>query len=104
MVAAKIANLPKGANQHAQICAPTQSDAAEMLNVAREFIDQGVPELAAKVERGEISVSAAANIAALPKEEQREIVARGNEKAPPDKPAGPCSQRVQRLVIRGGVD
>jgi Holliday junction resolvase RusA-like endonuclease len=33
MVAARIANLPKGANQHASIEAPSQSDAAALLNV-----------------------------------------------------------------------
>jgi hypothetical protein len=34
MVAAKIANLPKGANQHSSIDLPSQGDAAEMLNVS----------------------------------------------------------------------
>jgi len=31
----KLANMPKCSNQHAQICAPTQSTAAGMLNVSR---------------------------------------------------------------------
>lgn len=86
VVAARIATLPKGANQHAQICAPSQSDAAELLSVsrrtvqsAREVLDQGDPELVSAVERGEVSVSAAADVAELPKEKQREIVARGEK-------------------------
>lgn len=36
MVASKLATLPLGANQGAQICAPTQSGAAEMLNGHRQ--------------------------------------------------------------------
>jgi hypothetical protein len=81
MVAGKIAKLQHGGDRSSgQLAAcPTQEQAAEMLNVgersvrrAREVLDDGVPELAEKVERGEISVSAAASIAALPKEERRE--------------------------------
>jgi hypothetical protein len=67
IVAAKIANLPKGTNQHAQICAPSQSEAAGLLNVSRRtvqhsriVVERGDPELVAAVERGKISVSAAA--------------------------------------------
>jgi ParB-like chromosome segregation protein Spo0J len=48
MVAARIATLPKGTNQHAQICAPSQVEAADMLNVgrrsvqyAREVLEEG---------------------------------------------------------------
>jgi hypothetical protein len=55
---------------------------------AREVLEVGVPEPAAKVERGEIHMSAAADIGQVTIEQQREIVARGNERAPPVKPAG----------------
>ena len=84
MVAAKIATLPKGANQHAQICAPSQDAAAGMLNVSRRTVqaatkvkDEGAPELVAAVESGLVSVSAAATIAEASQDRQREIVARG---------------------------
>jgi hypothetical protein len=67
IVAAKIAKLPKGANQHtAPANLPTQSRAAELLNVsersvraARSVIDHGAPELVHAVEQGRVSVSAA---------------------------------------------
>jgi hypothetical protein len=68
MVAAKIANLPKGSNQHAPIGAPSQDDAADMLNVgrrsvqrAREVLERATAELLAEVEQGSISVSRAAS-------------------------------------------
>src|SRR5262249_40563998 len=92
MVAAKIATLKDGQRQVGQLAeVPTQQQAAEMLNVgersvrnAREVLDEGVPELAAKVERG------------------------GTKKPRrTDKPAGPCMQpNRQGLVIRGvcGID
>lgn len=38
MVAAAIATLDRGANQHAQVCAPTQSAASELLNVSRRSV------------------------------------------------------------------
>jgi ParB-like chromosome segregation protein Spo0J len=84
MVAAKLATLRRGDNQHSPIGEPSQAKAAELLNVgkrsverAREVIDSGAPELAQAVERGKVSVSAAADVATLPAQDQREIVARG---------------------------
>lgn len=54
LVAAKIATLPRGTNQHASIEAATQGEAAESLNVgrasvqhAREVLDHGALERAA---------------------------------------------------------
>jgi protein gp37 len=75
MVAARIANLKLGDNQHktkdAQICAPvSQTAAATLLKVsrgtvqsARKVIEAGAPELVAAVEQGEMSVSTAAKTA-----------------------------------------
>jgi hypothetical protein len=81
MAAAKLATLSRGANQHAQIRAPSQSEMADALNVSRtsvqsakRVLNDGVPELVQAVERGEKSVSAAAEIAKLPEAEQRERV------------------------------
>lgn len=36
--AARLATMARGANQHAQICAPSQSDAAELLNVSTRSV------------------------------------------------------------------
>ena len=73
MVADKIAALPVGSNQHAQICAPSQSEAAGLLNVSRRTVqtahtvsEHGAPELVDAVEQGRVSVSAAADVAARP--------------------------------------
>ena len=64
MIAAKLANMPKGANQHsqkegAQICASTQDDAAELLRVsrrsvqtARSVLDRAAPNIVQAVESG----------------------------------------------------
>ncbi len=82
MVAAEIATLTLGTNQHAQICAPSQERAAEMLNVSRRTVQtaakvkqEGAPELVDAVQQGKVSVSAAADVATLTKPEQAEIVA-----------------------------
>jgi N6-adenosine-specific RNA methylase IME4 len=82
MVAAKLATLKLGDNQHSEGLPIGRS--SELLNVgersvarAREVIDRGATELVHAVEHGRVSVSAAADIATQPIEEQREIVARG---------------------------
>jgi len=65
MVAARIASLPVGANQHASIEAPSQSKAADMMNVSRASVQRAAivaresPELAAAVDRGDLTVHAA---------------------------------------------
>ena len=83
-VATKLAALSRGRpSENAQICAITQQEAADKLNVsrrsvqlAREVIEKGSPELAAAVDQGEVSVSAAAVVAkTVPKEEQAALVA-----------------------------
>ena len=90
MAAARIANLRHGqrsdlADTPIGVSSPlTQAEAAELLNVGHRTLqrativrDQAIPELAAKVDAGEISVSAASDLARLPEPDQREIVARG---------------------------
>ena len=84
MVAARLANLQRGDNQHAPIGATSQSDAAELLNVSRRNLQRaravqegGTPELVALVVSGKVSVTAASTVAEAPEDEQRELVARG---------------------------
>lgn len=73
-------------DQAANLPVVTQSEAARLMNVsersirsAGQVLDHGAPELVAAVERGEVSVSAAASVAEAPKERQVEIVARGRD-------------------------
>ena len=84
MVAARVATLQLGANQHTRGSEnlPTQAQAAELLNVsdrsvrsARTVQTDGTPELVEAVDRGDLKVSVAANIATLSKEEQQAILA-----------------------------
>jgi N6-adenosine-specific RNA methylase IME4 len=82
MVAAKLATLKDGQRADLVEGLPI-GRASELLNVgertgarAREVQDHGAPELRQAVERGEVSVAAAADVAALPVEVQREILAR----------------------------
>jgi N6-adenosine-specific RNA methylase IME4 len=82
MVAAKLATLKLGDNQHSEGLPIGRS--SELLNVgertvarAREIQEHGTPELVQAVEHGAVSVSAAADVATLSAQEQREIVARG---------------------------
>ena len=72
IVAAKIATLQDGQRSDLVQGLPI-GRAAEMLNVgersvarAKAVLDEGVPELIDKVERGDVSVSAAAEVARLP--------------------------------------
>lgn len=89
-VAAKLANMKQGERTDLQPSANLHkvslSKAAELLNVsersvatARKVQEQGAPELVAAVDEGRVSVSAAADIAEAPKEEQAQIVARGEK-------------------------
>ncbi len=76
MAAAKLAKLPRGANQHAQICAPSQDEAAEKLNVSRPVAlvlksrTRSPPELVETVESGALSVLFAVRAAGLPEEDE----------------------------------
>src|SRR5215475_11398828 len=82
MVAAKLATLRLGDNQHSE--GPSIEEASRLLNVGHASVERaktvqraGASELVQAVERGAISVSAAADVAMLPQQNQREIVARG---------------------------
>jgi hypothetical protein len=114
MVAAKLATLQHGVRQSGKFAAvPTQEEAAALLNIsersvrsAREVTEHGVPELVQAVERGRVSVSAAADIATQPIEEQREIVARGEReilRAAQDIRARKAeirrAERIERLAV-----
>lgn len=89
-VAARLANMRQGARTdlqpRANLPEVSTAKAAELLNVgersvksARKVQDKGAPELVAAVDEGRISVSAAADIADAPKDEQAQIVARGKK-------------------------
>jgi hypothetical protein len=80
MVAAKAADLKRGANQHTE--GLPIGRAAQLLNVgqrsvarAREVLRHGVPELAKAVEGGKLPVSSAAEISRMTMQEQRDSVA-----------------------------
>lgn len=95
MIAGKLANMKwgrpaeKDANLHLldKPAPVTNADAASMLNVSERSVASGrkvqekaAPELVEAVERGEVAVSAAANIAEThDAEEQREAVAGGRD-------------------------
>ena len=85
LVAAKLANLKMGDNQHtgkegAQICAASQEAAAKVLNVSRrsvqhaaKVIEKGAPQLVQAVESGVMAVSKAAKLTKLSKARQQEV-------------------------------
>lgn len=87
MVGAKIANLPHGGDrteQTANLQDATRAQAADTLNVSERTVNtakkvqrEGSPELIEAVEQGKVSVSAAADVATLRKEEQADVVAKG---------------------------
>lgn len=90
MVAAKLANMTVGGDKmsehsaNLQNGAVSQSSAAKMLNVSTRSVaaaskvkDEGTAELAQAVERGEVSVSAAAAVASMPHDEQAAITSEG---------------------------
>lgn len=113
MVAAKLAKLAHGGDRISEQAAslpiaPTQAQAAELLNVAERSVRtakkverQGAPELIEAVEQGRVSVSAAADVAELSEPEQVEIVAKGEreilEAAKQIRAEKAKARRVERL-------
>jgi N6-adenosine-specific RNA methylase IME4 len=124
MVAARLATLRLGDNQHtreaAQICAPdllagvdpaasaepqtivSQSEAAESLNVSRrsvqtaaKVLDEAAPEVVEAVEKSGLAVSVAAEIAERPAEEQKAIL-----NALPRDDAGKLTPEAKKEVRR----
>lgn len=111
MVAKRLETFKQGDNRHTLEDMPigmSREAAAKLLNVgvrtvarAAEVIEQGAPELVAAVEAGKVSVSAAADVATLPKAEQAEVVARGEkeilEKAKAIRAGKAAVRREERL-------
>lgn len=96
MIAAKLANLAVGSNQHVlrvthdnatgEEFSPPLKVAAKSVGVDRKtaqfgrtVVTRGVSKLAEAVEAGAVSVSAAAKVAELPPDEQDDIVAHGKD-------------------------
>ena len=87
LVAARLANLPKGRpaeNSSIDPLSISQPAAAKKLNVsvpsvkrAAVVLNSGIPELTSSVEQGDVSVAAAVEIASLPAAEQKKIVDEG---------------------------
>lgn len=111
IAASKLANVGHGGNRKPDqeanlplepVTAPiSNAEAAKMLNVsersvkaARKVREVGAPALVASVETGAVSVSAAAEVAKLPVEEQQSIVE-----------AGPAAvKEVAKVVRETGAD
>ena len=88
MVASKVATMRQGERtdleRSANLPKVSQADAAKMVNVSERSVrsatavkEKAVPEVVAQVEAGKLSVSAAADVAALPETTQREAAAKG---------------------------
>src|ERR1019366_3351516 len=84
IIAAKLATLAKGENQHTARAVPSQEKAAKLMNVsvasvqrARVVLDRGSPELVQAVESGFIPVKAAAAVAKLPAKQQSNLFDKG---------------------------
>jgi N6-adenosine-specific RNA methylase IME4 len=86
MIAAELANMRQGERTDLQPSANLQkvdrASAATMLNVSERSVasahaihEQGDPDLVRAVKTGKVKISTAADIAALPKEEQRALLA-----------------------------
>jgi hypothetical protein len=113
MVAARIATLQHGTNQHTRGSAnlPVQSQAAELLNVsersvrsARTVQTTGARELVHAVEAGKVKVSVAANIATLSKAPKRSSghssqISIGASSYKPPKRSAPRRQKSAGLNV-----
>ena len=89
MVAAKLATMKQGARiDLSPIGEMSQAKAAELLNVGKRSVERaadvretGAPELVRAVERGTVSVAAAADVATMSLEAQRELLAQCDRRA-----------------------
>ena len=102
MVAARIATLGLGTNQHAQLCAPTQDDAAEMLGVSRRIVQHAklvlrssVPKLIDACDDGRISVSLAKRAVDMSDDDLQKFIARVDGGAKPIR----ALQQVQHEAL-----
>jgi N6-adenosine-specific RNA methylase IME4 len=104
-VAAKLETTERGRPGKDANLQVSREQAAQLLNVsersvasASRVLEHGAPELVAAVEKGEVSVSAAADVASLPEPEQREIVAHG-EKAILEAAKNIRAERVEKKRV-----
>lgn len=81
MVAARLATMKRGDNQHTEISATSQSAAATTLSVspdsvqfARKVQQEAAPEVAGLVDRGKMAVSMAAKLTESPRGFQEKVV------------------------------
>jgi len=90
MIAARLATMKQGDNQHSPNGETSQAKAAELLKVSKrrvershEVIEKGVPDLVDAVERRDVKVSAAAEFAKVtpPLDQQRLIAEYGSAAA-----------------------
>jgi ParB-like chromosome segregation protein Spo0J len=103
MVGARLATLPRGANQHAETSAPTQHEAATLLHVSSDSIQtarkvqrEGVQEIIDAVDAGKIAVSAAVHLTALPHEDQLTALQEAQHEATGNKPTAKQTRTVVR--------
>lgn len=105
MVAARLANLQapnSGAREAVTSAADALNVSPRSVDAARAVEAKGTPELVAAVEKGEVSVSAAAEVAKLPKAEQKKAVKDGTvkEKAKEQREQRKAHPAVES--VRGG--
>lgn len=110
MVAAKLANINSSgrpAANPANLPNISTSDAATMLTIsersvrsASKVLRDGVPELIEKVESGEVSVSAAAEFAEMPKYRQKRLIKKGRNVT--KKIVGRIRENALKNATKGG--
>lgn len=78
----------------------SRKEAAKLMNVgkssiirARTVVDSGVPELAEAVEKGDVSLHRAGEIAKLPKTAQQEAI----QRAPPERKKKKAQKKLERV-------
>ncbi len=71
------ANLPEAKGDAREKAAGAVNVSPRLVDHAANVLRNGVPDLVGAVERGEVKASAAAAVASLPAESQREVIARG---------------------------